>query len=200
MISRHVLSRTVCYAELSMPGKNRSTPTDRDRAVLERLLRAESMKCIAIDLGCSMSSVSVIVSKTLRQLGFVAPYARSPMFLALLAHVASTSDTRHRLLGLRLEGAPAKRGIACIRPDLWLRQLLTPAEADVVEQLLRGDSYTSIAASRTTSTRTVANQISHVYSKLRVSGRLELLVRTIRNVDRGGQLPLPTPKETQHAA
>jgi DNA-binding NarL/FixJ family response regulator len=200
MISRHVLSPSVCYAELSMPEKALPSLSNRDRAILDRWLRAEPMKSIAIDLHCSLSNVSIIASRTVHRLGIPAPHSRAPMFLALLAHVAATSSARHHASSVRFEGAPTKRGILFMRPDLWLRRTVSPAEADVVGQLLRGDAYTTIAASRATSTRTVANQVSHVYSKFHVSGRLELLLRTICQGDGDCRTALLSSKETQHAA
>lgn len=51
---------------------------------------------------------------------------------------------------------------------------LTGAERAVVEDALRGLSNRAIAAKRGVSERTVANQLSAIYRKLRVGSRPEL--------------------------
>jgi DNA-binding NarL/FixJ family response regulator len=55
--------------------------------------------------------------------------------------------------------------------------VLTPAEVDVVQAVLRGWSLARIAALRARSPRTIANQIRSAYRKLGVQSRLELAVR-----------------------
>lgn len=53
-------------------------------------------------------------------------------------------------------------------------QGLTPAEAAVVEAALAGQSNAEIARARSTSRRTIANQLSSAYGKLGVRSRAEL--------------------------
>jgi DNA-binding NarL/FixJ family response regulator len=52
---------------------------------------------------------------------------------------------------------------------------LSSAEQDVVQRILEGCSNAEIAKLRRSSTNTVANQLRSIYSKLGVSGRLELV-------------------------
>jgi DNA-binding CsgD family transcriptional regulator len=52
--------------------------------------------------------------------------------------------------------------------------VLTPAEREVVELVLRGKSNREVAEARGTSVRTVANQLAVAFRKLGVSGRLQL--------------------------
>jgi DNA-binding CsgD family transcriptional regulator len=52
---------------------------------------------------------------------------------------------------------------------------LTAAEQVVVREVLAGRSNSEIAATRGTSTHTVANQLRSVYTKLGISGRVELV-------------------------
>jgi DNA-binding CsgD family transcriptional regulator len=54
---------------------------------------------------------------------------------------------------------------------------LTPAEADVVAQVLDGSSAVAIAAARGTSVRTINKQLEAAYRKLGVSSRAELAAR-----------------------
>ena len=56
-------------------------------------------------------------------------------------------------------------------------EVLTSSERTVVNLVLRGWSNARIAAARGTSARTVANQLSAAYRKLRVKSRRELLAR-----------------------
>mgnify|MGYP001554949261 CR=1 FL=1 len=51
----------------------------------------------------------------------------------------------------------------------------------VIRALIEGCSYREIAVLRQTSTRTIANQISAVFRRLRVSGRNELVQRLFRD-------------------
>lgn len=51
---------------------------------------------------------------------------------------------------------------------------LTPAERDIVRRILRGESNRSIAMSRGTAERTVANQVASIYQKLGLASRSEL--------------------------
>jgi DNA-binding CsgD family transcriptional regulator len=54
---------------------------------------------------------------------------------------------------------------------------LSPAESEVVKLVLEGRSNDEIAATRGTTRRTVANQVSSLLGKLGVRSRLELIAR-----------------------
>src|SRR5690242_5747128 len=56
-------------------------------------------------------------------------------------------------------------------------EVLTPAELAIVELAIGGASNRRIAELRGTSTRTVANQLSTVFKKLRITSRPELFLR-----------------------
>jgi DNA-binding NarL/FixJ family response regulator len=75
------------------------------------------------------------------------------------------------------------RVVGSRRPDAHLAGLLPAAELAVIRRLVEGSSYAEIAAARGTATRTIANQITAVFRRLRVSGRNELLHRLL--VDEG---------------
>jgi DNA-binding NarL/FixJ family response regulator len=70
-----------------------------------------------------------------------------------------------------------RRVLSAPRPDRQLDRLLPAAELAVIRRLVEGLSYAEIAAERGTSTRTIANQITAVFRRLRVSGRNELVQR-----------------------
>jgi DNA-binding CsgD family transcriptional regulator len=58
------------------------------------------------------------------------------------------------------------------RGDRW--PALTKAEAEVADLVVRGYSNAEIAAFRSSSPRTVANQLQAIYRKLGVGSRVEL--------------------------
>jgi DNA-binding NarL/FixJ family response regulator len=77
-----------------------------------------------------------------------------------MTHHVDLSGARHLLIRLPVAAVPLA--------------LLTPAEQAVVEGALAGRSNAELALSRSTSTRTIANQLSAAYQKLGVRSRSEL--------------------------
>jgi DNA-binding NarL/FixJ family response regulator len=61
--------------------------------------------------------------------------------------------------------------------DPATEEALTTAERDVLEAIARGDSNATIATSRGTSARTVANQVATLLKKLNAGSRYELIRR-----------------------
>jgi DNA-binding NarL/FixJ family response regulator len=69
-----------------------------------------------------------------------------------------------------------------------------PEMLSVLRSLVEGNCYLDIARARGTSTRTIANQISMVFRRLRVSGRNELVQRLFIDGARGhASKPSPEP-------
>jgi DNA-binding NarL/FixJ family response regulator len=110
----------------------------------------------------------------------------------MLAAKASSDRATSRLgtFSSLSDGAVEWRIISVPRPEQPLRRLLPPAELAVIGSLVEGLSYEEIAQRRGTSTRTVANQITAVFRRMRVSGRNQMLQRlfTTENLS---LLPLP---------
>ncbi len=63
--------------------------------------------------------------------------------------------------------------------------VLTPSELDIVYRILRGESNKSIAESRGTAVRTVANQVASVFQKLGLASRAELVAHLSRRHQMG---------------
>jgi DNA-binding CsgD family transcriptional regulator len=61
------------------------------------------------------------------------------------------------------------------RPEPSLRSRLSPAEYEVLQAIVQGDSHAQIAVSRDRSARTVANQLQSISDKLGVCGRFRLI-------------------------
>jgi DNA-binding CsgD family transcriptional regulator len=159
--------------------------TERQLDILERTLSAPCQKVVAIELGRTASTVAWSLAQSLRAMGFSCQASRVPTFLvaAIHAHYGTTEISEARFRGWG-EGSMAF-GIASIpRPDLCLSPLLTSTEYAVTRLLADGHSRSEIAALRNASTRTVANQVSAVFRKLGVSGRLELLAYAARTFKR----------------
>jgi DNA-binding CsgD family transcriptional regulator len=80
-----------------------------------------------------------------------------------------------------LEVMPGGEGEALVLSfplgDLAPPSGLTQTELQVVHAAVRGLTNSDIARSRGVSPRTVANQLAHVFAKLRVGSRLELALR-----------------------
>jgi DNA-binding CsgD family transcriptional regulator len=77
------------------------------------------------------------------------------------------------------------------RPERGLESVFPKASLDVLRRLVEGQCYAAMAGSRGTSERTIANQVSAIFRRLRVSGRNELVHRLFRS---SGMLP-PTGAE-----
>jgi DNA-binding NarL/FixJ family response regulator len=95
----------------------------------------------------------------------------SPPILRATSHAAPRSELRATTFSI-----DDTEFLVLSYPVVPLRvaEELTRAERDVAAAFARGRSMRDIAGMRGTSTRTVANQIRAIYSKLRVGSRAEL--------------------------
>jgi DNA-binding NarL/FixJ family response regulator len=180
-----VAERSYLAFDLRMTAPGRQHLTERQLEILERTLLAPCQKVVAIELGRTPSTVAWSLAQSLRAMGFACQASRVPSFLvtAIHAHHGTTEIAEAHFRGWG-NGSTAY-GIASIpRPDLCLAPMLTTTEYEVTRLLADGHSRSEIAAMRNASTRTVANQVSAVFRKLGVSGRLELLAYAARTFRR----------------
>jgi DNA-binding NarL/FixJ family response regulator len=134
----------------------------REQTALEFALAGRSGKWIAFEMKLSESAVTRTLRSALRKI--------------------SVDDTL-ALSGVRsarfepLEGLAAedRLAIARLNPPAFPRASLSDAERAIVGGLLGGKRVAAIARERGTSPRTVTNQLTSTYQKLRVSSRRELL-------------------------
>ena len=143
----------------------------REQRMIESMLSGRSQKQIGYDFDLSPATVSGAIRQILRKLG-----------AACWEHlVAAACALGGAELAERHEPSPADpqnaslEVLATVRP--WVLSMLTPAERDVALHVVGGCSNAQIARLRCTSDRTVANQISSLFRKLDVQGRLELILR-----------------------
>lgn len=149
--------------------------------VLEAVLLGIGQKRIAIDLGLAPSTIALNARLALAALGMKCRPSRVHplLMLAALSARLPNVDFAGALSFVQL-GSTEFRVVSCERPDLGLAEMLPAAELAVVRSLIEGESYQQIARGRGTSTRTIANQITAVFRRLKVSGRSELLIRLFR--------------------
>ena len=132
------------------------------------------------------------LSDVLESIGIAGRPSRMHPLLMLIARAASEPAVA-RCSTLETQAHGELRVLAVPRPDHQLKARLPTAELEIVQCLVEGLSHQDMALRRGTSTRTIANQISTVFRRLRVSGRNELLQRLLFNHEHGG------PAETEQA-
>lgn len=158
--------------------------------ILVAVLGGLRQKNVAIDLGLAPSTVALNSRLALQALGVGCRPSRAHPLLML---AASASQQAVRVVAteasfvardgqeLRVIGGP--------RPDRRLVELLPAAELAVIRRLIEGYSYEEVAAQRRTSVRTIANQVTAVFRRLRVSGRNELVQRLFFDDDLEAEAP-----------
>jgi DNA-binding NarL/FixJ family response regulator len=159
--------------------------------ILQAVLRGLPQTNVAIDLNLAPSTVALNSKLGLENLGVSGKPSRVHPLLMLAAKAASEQSVALASCASFAVADRPLRVIGAPRPDGHLEKLLPAAELAVIRRLVEGCSYAEIAAERGTSTRTIANQITAVFRRLRVSGRNELLHRLLR--DEGSITEPPPP-------
>jgi DNA-binding CsgD family transcriptional regulator len=139
-----------------------------EHRVAELVAHGSSLKEAAYALGITPTATQRALALSLRKLGL----ARSSDLCQLF--VGARATTKVRLGTAELEvlvtGTSARSGAT---------QLLTVAERDVAEAVLRGMSDADIARARGTSARTVANQMRRIFAKVGAKSRGELRAKIL---------------------
>jgi DNA-binding NarL/FixJ family response regulator len=183
-----------CYLVLTPTlGAERAPIEGRRRDILESVLCGLGQKNIAMDLKLAPSTIALNARLGLVSMGI---YCKPSRVHPLLMLAAKCSNPRTTQLAARLSfiqhDSEQLRVIAMPRPDRRLTTALPPAELAVVRMLIEGRCYAEIATGRGTSVRTIANQITAVFRRMRVSGRGELLHRLFL-AEGSGRSPMPEP-------
>jgi len=142
------------------------------RALVEDAILGQTQKALAIDLGRSSATVSTVLHTNLQAMGLSCQFRCLPLALALLAHAARRQDA---LLQPSLVCERETSSVTFARPDWTLRARLSGGEYEVARFVLEGKTRAEMALQRRVSQRTIANQLQSVFSKLKVSGRFQLL-------------------------
>lgn len=145
----------------------------RSAAVLRQALLGEAQKNMAYDLGVGASTLSGVCHQALTTICSESRVSRAPLLLAMAAQAASGQ----RLPAARLEAGRAddlELTLNTPSPGACWRAVLSECEWHVARLALNGCTQREIAATRGTSGRTIANQMSSIFQKLHVSGRCAL--------------------------
>lgn len=162
---------------------------ERRHAACAAVLRGQSQKVVAAELGLTPATLAGLVSAALLELGVDVRCARVPLALPLLLHAAEGS----RVVSF-CEVGEGGRGdwggppwqLSLGLPEQVLASELSPGEQEVTRAYLSGQSYAEIAGARGSSTRTVANQLGQSFRKLGASGRFSLIAAVLENGARRG--------------
>ena len=145
--------------------------------VLQAILEGVSQKAIALELSVAPSTVASHARFALEHLGFRQRPSQVPPLLMLAAKAArDPATTPEARVSFIASAGDQLRVVSAVRPDLDF-DLIPPAEFSVLQRIVEGWPYADIARHRGTSTRTIANQLTAVFRRLRVSGRRELILR-----------------------
>lgn len=176
------------YLELE---KQAGTPlAARDLDLLLPVLLGVQQKVVAADASCSISRVATAASRSVRQLGLDCKTNDVPMLLVMMVRAARQTAPKAESDACHGHTTPDGRLVLRVeRPDSELAQCLSPCEWEVLRLRVDGLSLVQIAELRKTSARTVANQVANAYTKLGVSGRLELLSRLVTREIRCDRTP-----------
>jgi DNA-binding CsgD family transcriptional regulator len=162
-----------CYLAVAV-GAAHVPLSQRGRRALELALTGKSHKVLAIELHLSQSTITAVLKGALASLGVGGLPSKVPLSLATLVHTTLLPDQAAQLLGASLVLDGHKYDI--LRAQMpSLTHVLSPAVGAVVDLHAAGKTYAEIAAGRSTSTRTVANQLAAAFQRLGISGRASLL-------------------------
>jgi DNA-binding NarL/FixJ family response regulator len=169
-----------CFVWLAERERTQRAPLlPRSVDVLTRLSLGQAQKVIAIDLGLASSSISVLAQRAIEPFGVK---NRLPLVLTIAAHAAASVTTL--TAGVVSRASSADQQITVIqtkRPDQYLSVGLTSAQRSVVRLAFEGYSTARIARARSTSERTVSNQIANIFRVFHVQSRAELVSKLIRD-------------------
>jgi DNA-binding CsgD family transcriptional regulator len=150
--------------------------TDREIVLLHRTFQTETQKVLAAGFDLSVAAISQLLGGALQKLGVSGRVGCTPLPIVLAAlrycgvvdlpnaYVTTLEHQGRQYVAL---GLPA--------PDISLLPGLSSAEREVALHHAAGATYGQIAVRRTTSPRTVANQIASLSKKLEVHGRFDLI-------------------------
>ena len=142
--------------------------TALQRRVAEGIGRGQLLKQIADELTVSIAAVCNTALRVEHALGLENRVELAAFFAP---GGLSTQLAVHAVAGVRvLVGATRVR-----RPELWA--LLSFAEREIADLIVRGAHVDQIAVLRGTSTFTVDTQIASIYEKLGIGSRNELAIR-----------------------
>lgn len=174
-------SESGCYLVLSTAAPPVAPLRPVERRILERILRGDCQKHVAIDCELSTSTIATMAKHALGVLGVSSQPSRAPLAMVLLAQ-AERADREPAVEAKKATFRHLERRLVVVemrRPDRSLASVLPPAEVAVVRARIEGCPHKVIADARHTSQRTIANQLASASRRLGASGRLETINRLL---------------------
>ena len=146
------------------------------RRVAALLARGLANKEIGYELGLSPSRVAGIVADVMRSLG-------ASTRLEVIARREGADAMSDERDAYTLQLGDETLMVVSTPATVPIPMSLSPSEGEVLRLLLMGLSNLEIAERRGTSVKTVANQVSAIFRRLRVGSRHELLARLLDGID-----------------
>jgi DNA-binding NarL/FixJ family response regulator len=150
--------------------------TPRELQVASLAAAGLSNKAMAFDLGLSVSTVSVYLMKAAEKLGASTRVELIKAFRPRGRHGPLVAFAAPHTLRAWCVGS-ATHLVVHSTKERPLPSGLTSAELAVAQAILEGCTNEEIARVRTTSTRTIANQVASIFRKLGIGSRGELAAR-----------------------
>ncbi len=138
-----------------------------ERQVINFAAAGEPNKLIAYTLGLTTSTVGMHLANAARKLGI--------RNRAELGHLHAVNNDQAEVRKLEVGGEPLSALIMPIDRARFDHAKITSAERAVAEGILHGATNAEIAARRSTSVRTVANQVAALLRKFAVRSRTGLV-------------------------
>lgn len=148
---------------------------ERAAGAFDRVVGGDAQKVVAIELGLAPSTVAAGLRSVLEGMGVSHTPSRMPLAIPLLHHARARPELAAMQFAPSCPGGGSGVVIRLRRCEWAIASKLSPIEYQVAQLLLNGHCHREIADLRSTSTRTIANQVSSVYGKLRLNGRFALL-------------------------
>ncbi len=145
----------------------------REQRIIESMLSGQSQKQIGYEFDLSPGTVSAVIRQILHKLGA----ACWEHLVAAACALGGADRSEPRETFLENTDDASLEVLATVRASVLSK--LTPAERDIALYVVGGCSNAQIERLRHTSVRTIANQISSLFRKLAVRGRLELILRML---------------------
>jgi len=150
--------------------------TEREIVLLHRTFQTETQKVLAAGFDLSVAAISQLLGGALQKLGITGRVGCTPLpiVLAALRYCGVVELPAAYVTSLESE---SRHYVALALPALDPKLLpgLSVAEREVAAHHAAGATYCQIALRRSTSPRTVANQIASLSKKLNVHGRFDLI-------------------------
>jgi DNA-binding CsgD family transcriptional regulator len=150
-------------------------PGERNVSILERVLLEADQKVVAAEYGLEVSTVTSALRQVLGFFGLSCLPSRPPPLLAMAAYASRHPKQPFPAWQAELRDFDTFYEVRARRPEWCLIGRASPAELSVVGLLMEGKTYADIARARSTSVRTVANQMAAIFRRHHVSGRTELV-------------------------